>query len=113
MSQPVILKVYGNLAPVTPAQYEKLREIAKDCLPEPETAPASLQDQLLTIMFEGVYFPTEEFLDCIRQFLSCRQQGKIDVLDIEQWTLLRYLIANNQISPHYAPLNNVLDFSGH
>ena len=42
-----------------------------------------------------------------------KHQGKLDVLDLENWRLTRHLFDQGRIRSSSAPLNNVLDYSGH
>lgn len=114
MSQPIILKVYGNLCPVAACLYAQITVLAQDAMPYDEACPpVILEDDLLRISFEGIYFPTEEILAAIAAALTPAMQGKLDELDLEAWTLIRHVIANGEISAYSAPLNNVMAYSGH
>lgn len=113
MSQPVILKVYGQLWPANKELHENLQAIASQALPQQDYPATSLQDDLLKISFEGIYYPIDETLAAIQKQLTPNQRGKLDVLDLENWKLTRHLFENGGISCHSAPLNNVLDYSGH
>ena len=42
-----------------------------------------------------------------------KAQGKLDVLDMEGWKLTRHVLAGGSVHSSSAPLNNVLDYSGH
>ena len=111
--QPVLLKIYGSLYPATPAQAASLKKIAERGLSScQETPPVSLEGDLLKISFEGIYFPVDDFMNEIKKFLTSDQQGKVDVLDLEAWTLGRHQFADGEIISSSAPLNNVLDYSG-
>lgn len=110
MTQPVTLKAYGNIYPAT----ENLRDaLGKLCALAIPPASCQAKDGMLLISFEGVYFPTQEILAAIEAALDKTQRGKLDVLDIEGWVLERYIFANGAITSKRAPLNNVLDYSGH
>ncbi len=113
MSQPVLLKVYGNLWPAPKDVLEPLASLFADCMPEPEFPPARLDDELLTIAFEGIYFPVDEILAVLSRYLTVQSQGKLDVIDLENWRLVRHMFKNGNIETRTAPLNNVLDYSGH
>lgn len=113
MSQPVLLKVYGNLFPADEADFTALARAAASCVGEGADGPVTLTGDLLRISFEGLYFPVEDVLEAVAARLSPQQQGKLDVLDLEAWRLTRHLFAKGRISSRAAPLNNVLDFSGH
>lgn len=113
MSQPVLLKIYGHLAPARRQLANKLKEIAVEAFPPALEQAISLDGELLNISFEGIYFPLEEVLTTIQAALCGNEEGKLDKLDLESWLLTRYVIANGQIVGHKAPLNNVLAWSGH
>ena len=65
------------------------------------------------VSFEGVYFPVDEVLAALARHLRPEHQGKLDVLDLENWRLTRHLFDQGRIRSSSAPLNNVLDYSGH
>lgn len=116
MSQPVLLKVYGNFSPADSALAEKMAAcgpFAPAMTTEEEVI--RLENGLLLISFEGTWFPVPEVVETIRQWLPgvVNPQGKLDVLDLEEWTLCRYLVQNGELIRKRSPLNNVLDYSGH
>lgn len=112
MSQPVLLKIYGNIAPVDARLGAELAAVAKSAWP-PENAHAEMNGDMLLVSFEGVYFPLEEALEAISKYLTKNSAGKLDALDIENWRLVRHLFKDGSINVKTAPLNNVLDYSGH
>lgn len=111
--QPVLLKIYGNISPATQMLFNILDKIATQAMPMPELPVLKLSNELLTISFEGIWFPVDESVDTIRAHLTPAQKGKLDIIDIETWTLTRYVIRNGSILHSSAPLNNVLSYSGH
>lgn len=113
MSQPVLLKVYGNIAPAPVGLAATLAKTALAALPPAQDPVISQVGELITISFEGIYFPLEETVAAILGSLKGNEKGKVDALDIEEWILTRYLIAAGQISKQKAPLNHVLAWSGH
>ena len=72
-----------------------------------------LDKDLLRISYEGVYFPLDEVLAILDQHLTPQSQGKLDYLDLEAWTLTRHRMVGTQWEISRAPLNAVLDYSGH
>ena len=62
---------------------------------------------------EGAYFPEDEVVAAFRTHLTPDMQGKLDVLDMDGWRLTRHVFAGGQVKSSSAPLNNVLDYSGH
>ena len=113
MSQPVLLKVYGNLYPADGADLEALARASASCVRDGTDEVVTLEGDLLRISFEGLFFPEEEVLAALAARLRPEQRGKLDVLDLEAWRLTRHLFADGRITSRAAPLNNVLDFSGH
>lgn len=111
MSQPVLLKVYGGLKPASPGLHEALLQIAATAQPS-ENACVALAGDMASLSFEGIYFPLEETLAAIREYASEETRGRLDVLDIENWTLCRHEINGREISARSRALNNVLDYSG-
>lgn len=116
MSQPVLLKVYGSLYPASESDRKALALACSSRMPQGsagEEDAVVLEGDLLRISFEGLFFPADELLAAIAGRLGPEQKGKLDVLDLEAWRLERHVFANGRISQSSAPLNNVLDFSGH
>ena len=48
-----------------------------------------------------------------RPFLKPESAGKIDLIDMEQWTLTRTTFAGTAMTTKTVGLNHVLDYSGH
>ncbi|MDE7240326.1 hypothetical protein [Desulfovibrio sp.] len=113
MSQPVLLKVYGNLYPADAADLEALDRASAGCVQEGADEAVTLERDLLRISFEGLFFPVDDVLEAFAAILRPGQKGKLDVLDLEGWRLTRHQFADGRITSRSAPLNNVLDFSGH
>lgn len=113
MNQPVLLKVYGNLYPADADTRDAVAAACEGRMPAGEDEAVTLEGDLLRISFEGLYFPVEETLGAVAARLTPEQAGKLDVLDLEAWRLERHVFANGRITSGAAPLNNVLDFSGH
>lgn len=113
MSQPVLLKAYGNLWPVAASALAELRPVLDACLPKPAADVANWRNDLLTISFEGIYFPVDETLGVLAALLTEQSQGKLDIIDLENWRLTRHIFQNGRIASRAASLNNVLDYSGY
>lgn len=111
MSQPVLIKVFGNLYPANEAFLQALSPSASLAVPL-EPAPLILNGDLLLISFEGVFFPVEDLIDCLQGLLKPGMEGKIDYLDLENWKMTRYGIKDGKISHSAVGLNHVMDYSG-
>ena len=73
-----------------------------------------LEGDIVRVTFEGMYFPSEEVLTAFATHLPEQAKGKMDVLDLEAWTLTRHIWEEGtfQSSPPRS-LNHVMDYSGH
>lgn len=112
--QPVLLKVYGNIYPVYSTFYQHMREICEQAISSVQDGSIiELDNDLLRISFEGIYFPKEDVLAVINENLAADLQGKLDYLDLESWTLERYIFKNKKIDYRKTSLNDVLNYSGH
>lgn len=111
MSQPVLIKVYGNLFPADETIFKALLASASLAFPL-ESAPLSLEGDLLLISFEGVFFPINDLFECLEGLLKPGMAGKVDYLDLENWEMTRYLIEDGKISHNTVGLNHVMDYSG-
>lgn len=112
MSQPVLIKIYGSLFPASEPLATAFKKVCAQGLPA-DTHVATLDGQLLRISFEGIYMPLDELDQLWRSLAGSEASGKLDILDLEAWRLMRYTLADGQVNVSSAPLNNVLDYSGH
>ena len=101
----ILVKVYGNIYPADSAMFQSLQAICGEAV--------EMEGDLLRLSFEGIWFPLEDVLAALRPCLKSDCQGKLDYLDLEAWTLVRHTFAGTEIQLSRAPLNNVLDYSGH
>ena len=114
MSRQPLLKVYGHIYPVDDAFYAALENACADALPDEDDVPVLERDgDMARISFEGTYFPLDDVLAALTGHIQAEHKGKLDVLDLESWRLIRHTFAQGHIDVHSAPLNNVLDYSGH
>ena len=114
MSRQPLLKVYGPIYPVDKALYAALEHACADAMPDEDDLPVIERDgDMARISFEGTYFPLDDVLDVLTSHVRAEHQGKLDVLDLESWRLIRHIFTQGRVDVHSAPLNNVLDYSGH
>ena len=114
MSRAPILKAYGHVYPVCDDFFADLTQACAGALPDDATEPVLRREgDLARFSFEGVYFPADEILAAVARHLQPKHQGKLDVLDLENWRLIRHVFAQGKIRVSAAPLNNVLEYSGH
>ena len=114
MSRQPLLKVYGHIYPVDEALYAALEHACADAMPDEDDLPVIERDgDMARISFEGIYFPLDDVLDVLTAHVRAEHKGKLDVLDLESWRLIRHIFTQGRVDVHSAPLNNVLDYSGH
>ena len=114
MSRQPLLKVYGHIYPVDKALYAALEHACADAMPDEDDLPVIEHDgDMARISFEGIYFPLDDVLDVLTAHVRAEHKGKLDVLDLESWRLIRHTFTQGRVDVHSAPLNNVLDYSGH
>ena len=115
MSQEVLVKVYGHIWPSNEALHQALDTACATALPPPDLNEGivSREGDMSRISFEGLFFPEDDCLDALRRHLEPEHQGKLDILDLESWRLTRHIFSQGRILSSSAPLNNVLDYSGH
>ncbi len=111
MTQPVLVKVYGNLFPSSQEMFLSLKKSCKFAMPA-TPSPLSLKKDLLLLSFEGIFFPVDDFISVLEDLLMPDLNGKVNYLDIENWQMTRYLIGNGQIQKNNVSLNHVMDYSG-
>lgn len=114
MSRQPPLKVYGHVYPVGDALYAALASASAAALPDEDDIPVlEREGNMARFSFEGVFFPVDAVLAALEQHLGPELKGKLDVLDLEGWRLCRYTFTAGRIEQRSAPLNSVLDYSGH
>lgn len=114
MSRPPLLKVYGHIYPVSEAFFSDLTRACADALADDANEPVLAREgDLARFSLEGAYFPVEEVLAAVTRHLRPEHKGKLDVLDLENWRLIRHVFTQGKIHVSAAPLNNVLEHSGH
>ncbi len=68
------------------------------------------ENDMLRICFEGIYFPVEETLECITKHLHTTSQGKLDIIDLEAWTLTPHYINGKNTTSNTFPLTKHQQF---
>jgi hypothetical protein len=108
----ILCKVYAALHPATPSCREAVAEAAAGTM-EPHEPWLFLEKDVLRIAFEGLYFPLDEVLLALEKALPREAEGKLDYLDLEDWTLVRCAFAAGRFTrSRPRDLNQVLDHSG-
>jgi len=105
----VLVKAYGALYPAGPEHFEAVSRVLSDWYLEDA---ASLEGDLLRISHEGEYFPAEELVEALRPLLPPDAEGKLDFLDLEDWSLRRFFFHHGTVSVRQASLNQALESCG-
>ena len=104
--RPVIVKAYGALSPAAEEALLAVRAVLEDWyIPE----AVELKGDMLRISYEGDAFPDVEVVEAIRPFLRADSEGKLDILDLEGWTLHRYFFNDGQLRDHQVTLDKALE----
>ena len=111
MSRPLV-KVYAAFLHADARVLAAVEKAGREAMGH-EDAWLFLEDDLLRISWEGVYFPLEEVLQALAATLAQNAGGKLDYLDLEDWTLTRCIPHNGVFQCSKRSLNHVLDYSGH
>ncbi len=109
---PVQVKVYGAFSPAPAECDPRVGAAGAGAVGQSEPWLFREGDQL-RISFEGVWFPWEDVLEALGRCLGPEARGKLDVLDLDAWTLARHTLDERGFHSAVRPLNQVLDYSGH
>ncbi|GFM31966.1 hypothetical protein LN040_06665 [Desulfovibrio subterraneus] len=101
----IIIKVYGSVTPAGEDMLHAVQQVAEESV--------SLEGNMLLVSHEGVYFMIEDFIEALKPHLGKGSEGRIDYIDMDEWTLTRYRIQDGLITRSQAGLNQVMDYSGH
>lgn len=107
--QEIIYKVFGSLEPVP----EEIELGLNSILHHWGLASGCTWDsEFLHFDFEGIFFPLDEVLEFLQAYINVDSQGRLDVLNLEEWTLTRTEFQGTMQSKTIS-LNQVLEYSGH
>lgn len=90
----IIVKAYGWLEPANEEILQTLEPILRSWYIEDAMC---LEDGALRLAYEGEYFPHEEIARALFPFLNEKSKGKMDIMDLEAWTLQRYFFDTSQV----------------
>lgn len=71
------------------------------------------EGNFLRIAWEGLYFPLEDVLHALAATLPENAEGKLDYLDLDDWTITRHVPQKRKFQTSTRSLNQVLEYSGH
>lgn len=104
------MKVYGSVHPLQATEQAKLVK-ALEILLDDDVVDTS--GDMVRISYEGMYFPIDEVLEIIHEYLHEQSAGRIDYIDMDAWRLHRHIIEGTTITEKTNNLNNILDYAGH
>lgn len=107
-----LIKVYAAFFPAGLPCRQAVEKAATEALGSQEDW-LFLEGDILRISWEGIYFSLDEVLDALRRNLPEKAQGKLDYIDLEDWTLARYIFDMGAFSVSTRSLNHILEYSGH
>ncbi len=109
------LKVYGHIYPANSILERELSEALESAICDDISHDIPLLERekdMLRISFEGRYFPEEDVIDVLKRHLKHEHRGKLDILDMDDWRMRRYLFDGGELVRKEASLNQVMDYSG-
>ena len=109
----ILIKVYAGLHPVDAACADSVRLAGISAVHDSGDPWLFHERDLLHISFEGLYFPEDEVLEALDACLPAHAQGKMDVIDLENWELRRYAREDGAFRLSRQGLDQVLEYSGH
>lgn len=107
--RPVIVKAYASLHPADGAALDAVRAVLEDWY---ISDAVTLEGDLLRISHEGEYFPADEVAAALEPFLTEASDGKLDLIDLEAWTLRRFFFRHGQVAVRTASLDQALESCG-
>ncbi|MBQ9537346.1 MAG: hypothetical protein IJU79_06140 [Desulfovibrionaceae bacterium] len=109
------LKVYGHIYPASLDLEHDLQKALEQAIQDEISNDVPLLERdndIIRISFEGIYFPIDDVVEVLEKHLTPQHQGKLDVLDLYEWTLTRYTFVQCKLQSNQRSLNHVLDYSG-
>lgn len=106
------MKVYGAFHPV-PDEVDKALLELQPLVMGTEEFFFRVND-MINIVYEGIWFPVDDALEALTRTLPHEAVGKMDVIDLDNWTLTRHQWSGGIFhASQPRDLNFILDYSGH
>ena len=105
------IKVYAAFSPANAHVRRAVEKAGREAMGH-ESPWLFLEGDLLRLSWEGVYFPLEEVVAALAATLANDAQGRLDYLDLEAWTLTRYLPLSGSFQVSMRGLNQILEYAG-
>ncbi len=96
------VQIYGDFFGISPDAYKLLQEK----LP---FADVSFSGNSLHVGHEGSFLLVDEILSDISKLMNDKGDGKLDVIDKQEWTLTRYHVKKDSVIEKKINIDNVLD----
>ncbi len=109
MTTHVLYKVYGAFFPVEEATYNALALAGRDAISATDDPWLFFEKDMVRFSFEGIHFPTDDICDELARVLPFSATGKLDVLDLDAWNLLRHQWKDGTLTRTIRNLNDVLE----
>lgn len=109
----ILVKVYGAFHPADTACFDVVSTAGRDAIGQQEPW-LFFENGLIRFSFEGLYFPLQEVLEALKSALPEEAEGRLDYLDLEDWTLTRHVLPpGGAFTTSTRSLNHVLAYAGH
>ncbi|WP_462323880.1 hypothetical protein [Desulfoplanes sp.] len=96
------IRFYGQLRNIPADKQGQIHELFKDF-------EIFEQHNALDFEYEGVYIDHMPYLENIQGILGHNANGQVDMIDLIEWKMYRYVIHQGSIDEHDIPLNEVLE----
>ncbi len=108
--RPVLIKVYGNLYPVPQECHTLCGRVLQSWNLEDIEEVLFYEGDMVRFSFEGDFFPCDEIAEILKSFDTVHTEGKLDCIDVEEWTLTRHFFKKNEAyRVNTASLNHALE----
>ena len=107
------IKVYAAFFPASASALAAVKKAGEPALGHDDADWLFLEGEILRISWEGVYFPLEEVLAAFSNALLKNAEGRLDYLDMEEWSLTRHLKSAEGFQSSTRDLNQILEYSGY
>ncbi len=108
--RPILVKVYGNLFPVPRECYSLCEAVLQAWNLEDIEDILFYEKDMVRFSFEGDFFPCDEIVEVLKSFDNSQTEGKLDCIDVEEWTLTRHFFKKDEeYRVNTASLNHALE----
>lgn len=96
------MRFYGQLKNLDHNAKKQLKEFLSDLEPSED------KDEI-EFFYEGSYIDYDWYIDGLKKIINKDVRGQIDVIDFEEWRMIRYVIKDGKIAGKKIHLNEALE----